>query len=317
VPRRSRFAALVLAALALGAGCRSGSRGGPGTPAEVVATFALGAAAQPTPLATLPGGLLAIGERRTGRIVAVGIPGVPAPPGTGEPEEIAAVDIDPAAPGQRGLLGLVSTAGALFASWTRTGDGRLVVGRVLPAPAQLVWEGPVSSDLANGGSLAAAPDGRLLIGIGDLRQPERIDDPDQLNGKVLSLDPEGPADQRPLVLSGGWNNPFALAVDGATVWVADNAPGQQPERIGRAEPGAAPVELPGRRAPSALVRLGPGRLGLCGFLGGDLVAVDVSSTPAVGPVLARGACRTGAVALGGGLVAVSDGVAVRILRLRP
>ncbi|MGH9154274.1 MAG: PQQ-dependent sugar dehydrogenase [Acidimicrobiales bacterium] len=300
--------AVVVTCLLATAACRDAG-GGPGV--EVLATFGFDEGAQPTALAQLADGRLVIGERRTGRILAVP-PAVP----SAEPQLLATVDVDPDATGQRGLLGLAAIEDTLFASWTRGTDGRLVVGRVAPGPVAVVWEGPSSTELANGGHLAVAPDGRLVIGIGDLQQPDLVVDPSTLNGKVLSLDPEGPSGQRPLVLSGGWNNPFALTVAGGTIWVADNAPGRRPERIGRSEVGTAPVELPGRRAPSALVALGPTRLGLCGFLDGDLVAVDVSGRPTVGDTLARHVCRTGAVALASGSVAVSDGRTVRVLRLR-
>ncbi|MEO6121578.1 MAG: PQQ-dependent sugar dehydrogenase [Acidimicrobiales bacterium] len=302
--------AVVLAGLLAWSGCdeRRG-RAGPAIRAETVATLAFDDGAGPTALAELSDGRLVVGERRTGRILAF----------TGAldaaPEVLAVVDVDPQARGQRGLLGLATIGRSLFASWTRAGDGRLVVGLVRPGPTVVIWEGPVSSDLANGGHLAVAADDRLVVGIGDLRRPELIDDPASLNGKVLSLDPDGPLDQRPLVLSGGWNNPFALTVADGTVWVADNAPGRRPERIGRAEVGRSPVDLPGRRAPSALVSLGANRLGLCGFLDGDLVEVDVTGPPSIGATVVKAICRTGALALADGSLAVSDGTTVRVIRV--
>ena len=136
--------------------------------------------------------------------------------------------------------------------------------RVDVTPHRRVWTGPPSATLADGGHLALDRRGRLLIGIGDLQQPTRIDDAAYPNGKILALDPAGPAGQRPTILSAGWNNPFAFAVapDGR-VWVADNSPGKRPERIGRGDRPDAPLSTlagktrrraGGRRRPTHRVR---------------------------------------------------------------
>ncbi len=50
--------------------------------------------------------------------------------------------------------------------------------------------------------------GMVLVGIGDLQQPERVDDPAAPNGKPLALDPDGHRDQRPPARSLGWNYPL-------------------------------------------------------------------------------------------------------------
>lgn len=317
---RTCCGAVVAAALLVGAlgGCGGSERSGRVTgadrsagtvPVDVVAEIDLGEDASPTALARLGPRRLAIGERQTGRIVAVD---VDAPD---DVTELAEVDVASPVQGQRGLLGLVSVDGDLYAAWTRASDGRLVVGQVAPGTPRLIWVGPKSAGLANGGHLAL--DGRrIVIGVGDVQQPDRIDDPDAPNGKILALDPNGRPDQRPEVMSSGWNNPFAFTVTGSgQVWVADNSPGREPERLGRGDGEGAPRDLPGRRAPSALVQLGSERLGLCGYLDGDLVAVDLSPSPTLGATLARGDCRTGAVGLGDRLVAVSDGGTVRVLRV--
>lgn len=46
---------------------------------------------------------------------------------------------------------------------------------------------------------------RLLIGIGDLLDPELINESEAPNGKLLLIN----AESDPEMLSGSWNNPFA------------------------------------------------------------------------------------------------------------
>lgn len=278
---------------------------------RVEATVAFQPGSEPAALAPLGDGGFVVGERRTGRVRIV------TADGELEAEPLARVETEASEDDQRGLLGLTVDGDRVFAAWTRATDGRLVVAEITGLGERLVWAGPRSSDLANGGHLDVLPDGRLVVGVGDLQQPGLVEDPDTPNGKLLVLDPAGPPGQRPHTLSGGWNNPFAFVVtsDGA-VWVADNAPGDDPERIGRGDVQAGPTEpavLPGRRAPAALVEMGPGRLGLCGYLDGELTVVDVGrDRPRVGDRLGTG-CRTGAIALADGRLAVSDGEQVRIL----
>lgn len=171
---------------------------------------------------------------------------------------------------------------------------------------------------------------------------------------MVSLDPNGPPDQQPAILSDGYTNPFAfVTVDGA-VWVADNAVGDDVEHIGRADladrsrhtpTGAAP------RAPSAMVSLDDGRLAVCGFLDGQLLpwspdnrSVDATpvatnpvdttpATPAPDPVTAAddttvppgstgygpslGPCRTGAATLADGSIVTVTDTAIVLLPDRP
>ncbi len=267
-------------------------------------------AASPVALVALSDGGLRYGERRTGRIREVD------PSGRLRPEPVAEVAVR-AGPGQRGLLGVAVDGGSrTFAAWTRASDGRIVVGQVAPGAPRLVWEGPPSTELANGGHLAVAPDRRLVIGIGDLQAPDLRDDPDAPNGKLLALDPDGPADQRPELLSSGWNNPFAFTftADGA-LWVADNAPGERPERIGRGDGDGRPrTDLAGRAAPAALVALADDRLGLCGYVSGRLreVRIDGDRAEAPGRTVAE-PCRTGAAVLADGRVVVATDDALLVV----
>jgi hypothetical protein len=278
---------------------------------ETEATIRFDAGAEPVALAARRDGSVLVGERRTGRIREI------TRDGELLPEPVAQVAVTSSASDQRGLLGVAVDGERIYAAWTRAGDGRIVVAELTGEDQRPIWEGPVSSDRANGGHLAVLGDGRLLVGIGDLEQPDQLREPDAPHGKLLVLDPSRDAGRRPTALSSGWNNPFAfvVATDGE-VWVADNAPGESPERIGRGDTDGERFELPGRRAPAALVELEPGTLGLCGYLDETLTVVDVTGER---PDLRDDTgtpCRTGAVTLADGRLAVSDGERVRILLRR-
>jgi hypothetical protein len=265
-------------------------------------------AAFPAALVALPGGGLLYGERLTGRIRRVGADGRLAP------RPVARVEVS--TEGQRGLLGLAVDGEAVYAAWTEPG-GRLVVGRVAPGSSRLVWAGPPSADLANGGHLEVAPNGSLLIGIGDLQEPELVDDPAAPNGKILRLDPGGPASQEPEVVSAGWNNPFAFDLDpGGTLWVADNEPGDDPERLAGVGAGGVvgPVtSLPSGTAPAGLAVLDD-RLVVCGFRSGALLPYRIAgdrAEPDGDPLVED--CEVGVVALADGRVAYARQDAILVV----
>lgn len=233
-------------------GCSEGK----GTPERLVSTGQL------ADIEALADGGLLVAERETGRLLVIDA--------AGRQEELARVDVV-ADPGQRGLLGVVSDGTTTYASFTRSGDGRLVVAQVAPGEERLVWRGPTSADAANGGRLALTDDG-LVIGIGDLTDPELVDEPDTPNGKLLLLDPMGRPDQEATVVSTGWNNPFAFteAPDGS-LRVADNAPGDVPERLARGDTPrpSEVVELEGTSAPSGVISDGEDLL-VCGYVSQEL-----------------------------------------------
>ncbi|MGI9097726.1 MAG: PQQ-dependent sugar dehydrogenase [Solirubrobacteraceae bacterium] len=227
-----------------------------------------------------------------------------------------------AAGGQRGLLGLaVDARGRTFAAYvTPGGRRRLVVARVAPGPRREVWRGPPSTDLANGGHLAFAPDGRLTIGVGDLQDPAAARRANTVNGKLLALDPGGRSGQRPRRLSGGWNNPFAFAwTPRRELWVADNAPGGRRERVARADPrgrGAPRLELSRHTAPSGLAALGGAQLALCGYVSHRLerVVLEPGAAPrVVTPPLATD-CALGVARLTDGRIAYATRRAILVLR---
>ena len=260
----------------------------------------VGDAAAPAALAALPGGGLRYGERLTGRVREVD--------GEGRlrPEPLAQVDVS--TEGQRGLIGLaVDSRDRTFAAWTDP-ELRLVVGQVAPPPVRLVWRGPATARIGNGGHLAFSPTGRLVVGVGDLQRGDR-------SGRLLALDADGPPDQTPPVISSGWNNPFAFAFSpGGSPWVADNAPGDDPERLARVSPDGRPAfsrDLAGHQiAPSGLVALSDRQLVICAYLPAQLILYDVDSGRRR---QVAGGCRTGVVRLTSGDLAYAGDGEIRVV----
>lgn len=220
----------------------------------------------PAALAALPGGGFAYGERLSGMVVAVDADGR-------NPQPI--IDLEVSTRGQQGLLGMAADLDSdqLFAAWT-TPDEQLVVGRIDTGEVSIVWEGFAASDGANGGRLVVLPNGRLVLGVGTLRNSARVSDLDEVNGKMLSIDPAGPSDQTPTVLSRGWNNPYAFAVTpSGDLWVADNDPGSEAERLARGDLGVdEAIEsefttlLPMTTAPAGMVAISDTELWVCGYV---------------------------------------------------
>lgn len=256
-----------------------------------------------TAMAAFEGGLL-YGERKTGRVRDL------------DGDVLARVDVSSG--GQRGLLGLaVDDVGTIFASWTRP-DRQLVVAAVAPGRQRIVWLGPRSTDLATGGHIAFDPnDGSLVIGIGDLQDPGSVSDPRAPNGKLLRLDPDGSPRQRWKLISYGWNNPYAFDFgDDGALWLADNAPGKQEERLLRADPVGPRAVLPARTAPSGLAVVGEDTLVVCGYRTKLLLRyrVGANGTPRPDGTLAKD-CRLGVVALADGRVVYATDSAIKAIRL--
>lgn len=287
-----RPAAALLLAVPLLAGCGSEDR-----PAPRASTLLLRSGPAPA-LAALPDGGLLVGTR-DGEITEL----------RGARQTRPYPRLPVSRGGQRGLLGLAVDGRAVYASWTDA-TRRLLVGRLRAGAAPLVrWRGPQTATLANGGHLVVAPDGRLVIGIGDLQRRPR-------GGMLLALDPAGPPSQRPRVLSRGWNNPFAFAYADGRLWVADNSPGRAPERLARGDRGVPRqvTTLQRKTAPSGLVALGGGDLAVCGFVSGELDRyVRDGARHRFAGVLATG-CRYGAVRLTDGRVAFAGDDAIRVVR---
>ncbi len=194
-------------------------------------------------------------------------------------DEIARVEVGTEGE-QRGILGHAVIDGRRYAAWTMPDTLDLVVGEVTSgAVDRIVWNGTATQSKAIGGHLDVL-DGRLLLGLGSLTDWAQAHG----SGALVTLDPNGSPDQEPTVHSDGWSNPFAFLVarDG-TVWVADNAmdgsdlPVDERAREVISASGEGPrIELPPpQRAPSAIVELPDGRLGVCGFLDNEMRAYEV------------------------------------------
>lgn len=305
--------ALVAAALVAcacgGSGDGDGARDDTG-PDRASGQILVADAPEAAALAAHPDGGLLFAERRTGRILRADSGG------RVEPVPLAALAVSTG--GQRGVLGLaVDGSARVFAAWTEPA-GRILVGQVAPGAVRPVWAGPPSADLANGGHLAFDPSGGLVIGIGDLLDRSRLRDPASPHGKLLRLDPDGPPDQTPAVVSAGWNNPFAFTVDGGgRLWVADNHPDDTPERLARGDAGPEAADiavLPPGTAPSGLAARDD-MLIVCGYLTRALLPYRITGSgpprPAGEPLVAD--CRLGVVTLADGRLAYSTGKAIRAL----
>lgn len=248
-------------------------------------------------------GSVVFAERVTGEIWEV----------TPEPnsEGTRLADVDVSIGNSRGLVGVaVDEDDRVFAAWTRESDERLVVAQVSPGDERLVWEGPPVPDENIGGHIDFMPDGLLLIGVGDLGDPDAAVDPANPHGKFLTLDPDGDADQSPETLSGGWTDPtaFEVTADGA-VWVADDMPEDVNDRLTRGDLDARsyPItELSEDTGPAGLAVV-EDRIYVCGFESRRMLRYRIrgNSAPRNGPVFATN-CSLDVAALPDGRLTYSN-----------
>jgi quinoprotein glucose dehydrogenase len=82
----------------------------------------------------------------------------------------------------------------------------------------------------NGGDLLFDPDGNLYVAVGEAHEPHRSQDPDDVGGKVLRIDPEAPPPPDALpgdaVFTLGHRNSFGLCRDprSGEIWQTENGP---------------------------------------------------------------------------------------------
>ncbi|HEX6261401.1 MAG TPA: PQQ-dependent sugar dehydrogenase, partial [Actinomycetota bacterium] len=93
---------------------------------------------------------------------------------------------------------------------------------------------PEVSPYHDGGDIAFGPDGMLYVVTGEAHSPERAQDPEDVAGKVLRLEPDGSIPDNPLpgpVFSMGHRNSFGVCVDAGTgnVWQTENGPSANDE----------------------------------------------------------------------------------------
>ncbi len=143
--------------------------------------------------------------------------------------------------GEQGLLGLAfhprfKQNGRLFIAYTdaRQNDAVAEVhasaAKADAGTVRVLFAIPDFASNHNGGMLAFAPDGKLVIGAGDgggAGDPHRsAQDDHNLLGKILRLDVDnlpGNARARPEVLLKGMRNPWRFSFDGETgeLWIGD------------------------------------------------------------------------------------------------
>jgi glucose/arabinose dehydrogenase len=138
------------------------------------------------------------------------------------------------ADGEGGLLGLAARGDELFAYFTADDDNRIArvslegaAGAYRLGASVEVLTGLAKAGNHNGGRIAFGPDGMLYATVGDAGEPDRAQDPQSLNGKILRMMPDGsvPADNPvagSLVYSMGHRNPQGIAWDDAgRLWAAE------------------------------------------------------------------------------------------------
>ena len=210
--------------------------------------------------------------------------------------------IDPALDGeQHGLLGqAIIDNGPRVAAWTDFGDD--LADDIMMVVATVTFNGPDEPanrqvlfriDSVGGGAIGGVVqefDGDVLFGVG---RNTGFDAETDTGGALVRLDLDGGPDQPGEILSVGYTNPWAFTVTAAgEVWFADNAAGPDPdddsrddvERIGRGDViddrnDVPRITEPGR-APSSMIELPDGRIGICGFLDTALRAYEIVDTEA-------------------------------------
>ena len=235
---------------------------------------------------------------------------------------------------QRGLLGQVDIDGRRFAAGPDRTPTRSSSARSSTAlPADIVWSGGEAGGGAIGGVLDDL-DGRILLGLG---RNTDWDADTRVGGAILSIDPDGSPDDAPLELGrrvhesvglhrhrGGARSgsPTTRRAPTPTTPTSTTSSGSA-ERIGSTTATTSPrVTEPGR-APTAMVELPDGRIGICGFLDNELRGYEIVDTDAgertglerAGTIMP---CLTGAAVFADGTIVTAaqtdDGEALLVLR---
>jgi glucose/arabinose dehydrogenase len=156
----------------------------------------------PWGLAFLPDGSALVAERNTGHILQVRR-------GSG-PKEVYRVP-GVAAAGEGGLLGLAVASdfagtALVYAYFTANADNRIIRFKLGGNEApQVIFDGLDKAGIHNGGRIAFGPDGMLYVGTGDAGDGSAAQNPDDPNGKILRLTPDGkPAPGNPRADSPVW-----------------------------------------------------------------------------------------------------------------
>ena len=189
----------------------------------------------PTNLAFAPDGRLFYTEKSTGNVRVVH-------DGTLRQEPFVTLPVVPET--ERGLLGIAIGPDFeadpwiyLYLSDATDGVNRLVRvradgDRAAGEPETLLEGLDSAAGYHNGGDLAFGVDGSLFVTLGEAHEADRAQDPSDLGGKIVRLEPDGsvPADNpfgagNP-VWSYGHRNSFGICVDpgDGTLWETENGP---------------------------------------------------------------------------------------------
>jgi glucose/arabinose dehydrogenase len=227
IPSAARRSVAVLALLvtACATGSTAGAAGGAIAPRTVLKNvdFATG-------IAFLPDGEMVVNER-PGRVLLVD---------QGVRRVVA--NVDTTVLGETGLLGVAVPPGPRPDSvYVFATQSDVAINRVLRIPLgkgdpEVVVDDLPASYYHNGGGLAFARDGNLLVTNGEQHNMERSQQPDVLGGKVYRFTPDGriPADNpfgSSPALAIGLRNPFGIAIDPISdaAFVTENGPTEEDE----------------------------------------------------------------------------------------
>jgi glucose/arabinose dehydrogenase len=162
------------------------------------------------------------------------------------PEPFSTLPVDGG--GEKGLLGIALDPGFPEEPWVYVyysdaadGRNRLVriraEGDVGTERRTLLELLPTVNGYHNGGDLAFGPDGKLYVVTGEAHEAARAQDPNDLGGKILRLNPDGsfPADNpfgpTSPVFALGIRNSFGLCFDpgSGALWETENGPSSDDE----------------------------------------------------------------------------------------
>ena len=219
----------------------------PAASADAAATFepVLTGLSFPSNMAFAPDGRLFFAEKDTGDIRVIR---------DGHLVEDPVAHIDVLSSSEQGLLGLALDPAFDTQPWIYVyySDpvshlnrlARISVDDVQAGPQTLLDALTTEHGYHNGGDLVFGGDDKLYVAVGEVHESERAQDPDDLGGKILRLNPDGstPSDN-PLgstnpAYSMGHRNSFGLCVDPSTgmLWETENGPGSDDE-VNRIESG--------------------------------------------------------------------------------
>ncbi len=223
----------------------------------------------PIAMAALPGSDLLLVAEREGVVRAV------APSGTGSDLEVVGdpvIDVRElvgSTDGERGLLGLATDASGdlVYLSYTEASEGASRVDeyrldrpaegapRAVPSSRRELLAVPQPFSNHNGGHVALAPDGTLMLGLGDGGSADdpggRAQDPDTLLGKMVRIDPavdnSDGGNTGAEIHAIGVRNPWRFSFDRETddLWVADVGQNRFEEVTVLARPADSSADAPG------------------------------------------------------------------------